>query len=286
MNEDIYLNDTIEYKKSFYADKTYPFWINECGHTYCGPNYYVKRGVTSYYTIEYIISGKGYIQENDIVSYPCAGDTHIFHSGSTQTFYCNADDPWEKIWIIFYGPLADSLFEMYGLNQHLFFKGLNMREPIEKIIELCNSDLYPDYELMSRCSTIVFDMIQQLYLYKCKNELELLSLSVADKLKILIDNMWDYTMSLNDLTKQLYCSRNYAIRLFSEKFKISPYKYMSNQRLKNAKRMLATSNIPVSDVAKNMGFCDSRYFANWFKQRTEHTPSEYRKSHQNTDKDV
>lgn len=278
MNKKIINGTTVEYEKTFTPDAAYPFWINQCGHTYCGKDYFFHRGITSYYTIEYIISGNGYIQENDITSHPKAGDTHIFHSGSTQTFYTDPNDPWEKLWVIFYGPLADSLFEIYNLDQVLLFPELDTRSLLEKIIKICDDDKTPTHLIMSRCSIVVFELIQKLYLYTQKNEMHLQSLSIADSLKVLIDRMWNYSISLDELAAQVYCSKNHAIRVFTKKFNISPYKYISQKRLTRAKHMLRFSNIHISDISNGLGFCDSRYFSNWFKDRTGMTPSDYRNS--------
>lgn len=105
-----------------------------------------------------------------------------------------------------------------------------------------------------------------MYLCKQDNNLDIENASIADKLKILIDNTSTYPISLTNLSKKLYCSRDHAIHLFSEKFNISPYKYMSQQRLKAIKNMLVSSTIPINDIASCMGFCDAGYFANWFKK--------------------
>lgn len=276
MNKHVICEDTVEYEKTFIPDKSYPFWVNQCGHTFCGRRYSNTRGLTTYYTIEYIISGDGYIQENDTISQPKAGDTHIFHSGTNQTYYTNPDNPWEKLWIIFYGPLADSLFEIFNLNEVLLFPQLDTHDLLEKAISICNDDSLETIEIMSRCSCIVFEILQNMYFYNQKNKIQLQTLSIADSLKVIIDRMDNYTISLDELSKQVYCSKNHAIRVFTEKFGISPYKYISQNRLLNAKHMLERSNINVSIIAKELGFCDSRYFSNWFKKRTNMTPKEWR----------
>lgn len=281
MNKKVINENTIEYEKTFIPDKSYPFWINQCGYTTCGKDYFFNRGITSYYTIEYIIAGNGYIQENDIISHPKAGDTHIFHSGSTQTFYTDPNDPWKKLWVIFYGPIADSLFEIYGLNQVLLFPGLDTKNQLERIIKICDDDSLSDCEIMNRCNIIIFELLQSLYLYTQKNEMHLQSLSIADSLKVIIDRMWNFNISLDQLAAQVFCSKNHAIRVFTEKFNISPYKYISKKRLSRAKHMLRFSSIRITDIAKGLGFCDSRYFSIWFKERMEMTPTEYRNSFAN-----
>ena len=266
-------------RRIFVPDNHYPFSLHMCGTSYCEPNYKIARGITSYYTIEYIISGKGYVEENETVCHPKAGDTHIFHSGSTQLFYTDPDDPWVKVWVIFAGPFADSLFEVYGLNDCLHFPGLNLRKPLEEIIDICSCDL-PLPEIFAKCSVIVTDMVQKLYLYRLYTNYRPEATSTAEKLKTIIDTMSNFNVSLDDLVKYLYCSRNHAIKLFTQQFHISPYKYMSQIRLKNAQHLLQHSSLPISDIAITLGFCDSRYFANWFKKQKECTPTEYRHTHQ------
>ena len=261
--------------QNFIMEKEYPFFLHMCGVSDCAPTYKISRGITCYYTIEYIIRGKGYVQENDKICYPQAGDTHVFHAGSNQVFYADPSDPWLKKWIIFSGPCADSLFEVYDLNNQLLYPGLDMLEPIERISRVCGSD-YPQEEIMSRCSVIVMEMIQMLYMYKLKQSSELSTLSTADRLKTIIDTMWDFDVTLDEIAAQVYCSRNHAIRIFKEKFGISPYKYISEIRLKNSKRMLKTSTLPVGEIASLLGFCDSRYFSNWFRKHTGISPKEYR----------
>ena len=264
-----------EIVSQFIPDKEYPLFVHMCGTSECSPQYKVSRGITHFYTIEHIIQGKGYVQENDRICYPQAGDSHIFHPGSNQTFFTDPANPWVKLWVIFSGPCADSLFEIYKLNEQLHFPNLNLYEPLKKIIDICNTEI-PTDEKMSKCSVIIMEMVQQLYLYKERNNLEQKSLSTAGKLKTIIDTMWKFDVSLDELAAQVYCSRNHAIRLFKSEFGISPYKYISNIRLKNSKRMLRSSNLPVGEIAKSMGFCDSRYFSNWFKKHTGISPKDYR----------
>lgn len=278
MREEIKDCGTVEYRKSFNPSKALPFQITFCGYSFCSPTYHISRGVTSYYTIEYIVSGSGYVRENDIISQPCAGDTHVFHPGSFQTLYCNSNDPWEKIWIIFFGEIADSLFKAYNISERLLYKGLNTKKELQEIIRICIDPNLEDYEKMSKCSVVFFNIIQKMYMHNLHNESKLQHTSIAERFKILIDQTEDYSINLSNLTKQLNVSRDYAIRLFTEKFDISPYKYMTQQRIKKICRMLSTSTIPICEISDNMGFCDQGYFSTWFKQHCGMSPRDYRKN--------
>lgn len=191
--------------------------------------------------------------------------------------HCNSNDPWEKIWIIFYGELVDFLFKSYNITERLLYKNLNTKEELQEIIRICHTPNLDQEEMMSRCSIVFFKIMQKLYLHNLHNDFQIENTSVAERFKILIDRTEDYSISLSDLTNQLNVSRDYAIRLFTDKFHISPYKYMTQQRIKKICRMLSTSTIPICEIADNMGFCDQGYFSSWFKQHCGMSPRDYRK---------
>ena len=271
--------NTIQEEYEYNHDKDYPLFISLAGTTKCDNEYEISRGVTSFYTIEYIINGTGYVQENDIICSPHCGDTYVFHPGAEQKFYSDPHDPWEKIWVIFCGPLADSLFDVYKLGNQVLFPKLDMHEPLNRLIKICAAGLGTE-ETMNKCSLVNLEMIQILHKYRLEHQNIMQTLDIADRLKAMIDDMWDFSISLTSLTNQLFCSRNHAIRIFTNKFGISPYQYIQKVRLKYALRMLCYSKVPLTQIADTLGFCDSRYFSNWFKKNTGISPRKFRADYQ------
>jgi AraC-like DNA-binding protein len=70
---------------------------------------------------------------------------------------------------------------------------------------------------------------------------------------------------------------------FSEKVKkitgFSPLNYLINIRISEAINLLKQQDLPVTDIALDVGFYSSQHFATTFKKLTGYTPSEYRKKH-------
>ena len=64
--------------------------------------------------------------------------------------------------------------------------------------------------------------------------------------------------------------------LFAEHFGMSPYAYLTNQRIDHAKRLLKSSDSSITDIAFDCGFNSSSQFTNIFKRYTSSTPKEYR----------
>jgi len=267
--------------KRFSDDKEYPLKVNSCGWTKCGKSYFISCPAFSY-AIEYVISGSGSVQINDTICYPKGGDSYVIKKNVKQDMYTEPANPWTKLWVIFSGELADSLFKIYKLNDQLYYENLDLRKPIERIIEICNSELSAE-ERNSECTVVIMELIQKLYLHKQKNIAANENKDTADKLKSLIDNTWKANVSLEDLASQVYCSRNHAIHIFKEKFGITPYKYLQDVRLKNAKLLLRNLELNIGEIAQLLRFCDSKYFSNWFKKTTGLSPREYRVSLKDND---
>lgn len=56
------------------------------------------------------------------------------------------------------------------------------------------------------------------------------------------------------------------------------HSYILSVRLRQAKRMLCETSLPVAEIAQRLGFCDAGHFARVFARRVGVTPSQYRKN--------
>lgn len=71
-------------------------------------------------------------------------------------------------------------------------------------------------------------------------------------------------------------SRSSYIRYFKQIFNCPPIDYIQNYRLRQAKSMLKHTNISLTSIANDCGFCDSAHFSRLFKDKYQATPSTYR----------
>jgi AraC-like DNA-binding protein len=72
-----------------------------------------------------------------------------------------------------------------------------------------------------------------------------------------------------------------GITAFSEKVKsytgFSPLNYLINIRISEAIKLLKRQDVPITDIALDVGFYSSQHFATTFKKLTGYTPTEFRK---------
>jgi AraC-like DNA-binding protein len=81
--------------------------------------------------------------------------------------------------------------------------------------------------------------------------------------------------------KDLASIAGYSLSRFKIKFKeevgITPADFISLKKIEYAKHQLEHTNIPITDIAFEVGFSSSNYFCSAFKKLSNYTPTEYRK---------
>ena len=86
-------------------------------------------------------------------------------------------------------------------------------------------------------------------------------------------------ISMQDAARAMNYSDSYFCKLFKQCFDQNFTTYLTDVRIREAKRLLADQGMSVRDVGLNVGYGDSRYFSRVFKRMTGMLPSEYRDRH-------
>ncbi len=86
-------------------------------------------------------------------------------------------------------------------------------------------------------------------------------------------------LELSEVAKYAGFSRNYFSRLFRDAFGVGFARYLREQRLERARKLLRTSDLPVQRVAHDSGFQSVTQFCAAFKAAVGLTPQTYRSRH-------
>lgn len=84
-------------------------------------------------------------------------------------------------------------------------------------------------------------------------------------------------IGLQDVAQCCNVSPEYLSRIFKEETGVKFVDFLANFRISVGKRMLATGNYKVSEVAEAVGFNDQKYFQKVFKKICGISPAEYKK---------
>lgn len=91
-------------------------------------------------------------------------------------------------------------------------------------------------------------------------------------------NLGDPAFGVEKLSRDMGLSRVQLYRKVQALLDMNVMDYLSEVRLKRAKHLLRETTKSMSEIADETGFSSPAYFTTFFKQHTQKTPSEYRKS--------
>jgi len=93
-----------------------------------------------------------------------------------------------------------------------------------------------------------------------------------------IQNNYNIPIRTSEIASNLFFNRNYVSKLFKKETGRSIHEFVREIRMQEACRLLATTRMPVADIARACGFLDLKTFYQFFKKYTGITPKGYRDS--------
>ena len=93
-----------------------------------------------------------------------------------------------------------------------------------------------------------------------------------------IENNYAHKVNIQVIADHLSIERTYLYRLFKDITGFSPQEYLLDFRIRQACSLLKKTDLPVSDIARSVGYEDALYFSRLFKQKKGKTPTDYRKN--------
>lgn len=93
-----------------------------------------------------------------------------------------------------------------------------------------------------------------------------------------IDENYLRNIGLSEIAEQCFVNKFYLSHLFTKSEGIPIGKYIMQKKINDSKRLLSETELPISEIADQCGFNDIGYFSRTFKQFTQSTPLQFRKS--------
>ena len=85
-------------------------------------------------------------------------------------------------------------------------------------------------------------------------------------------------LSLESIANELSMSAFHFAHLFKRTTGLSPYRYVIELRLERAKHLLESTDLPISEIAQQVGYCNNGHFAVAFRRATGVTPRDFRRT--------
>lgn len=262
---------------------TFDLFLCYCGIEECDPNHFYGPIARTEYLLHYIVDGKGTYQVNNKTYHLGKQQMFLICPDEVTYYVADQDEPWNYIWIAFNGIKAKTYLDWAHLDEnHLIGEFHNPDLLVGYIKEILNA-----HEL-----TYANDLKRQGFLYLFLSALiqsqhkSFSGVNIHDyhyqvyvnQALELIEHNYEKGIRVNDIANHIGISRSYLTNIFKKSLHVSVQEYLVNYRLDKASTLLRTTNIPIGNIAKAVGYEDSLTFSKVFKNFKSISPSAYRDS--------
>lgn len=195
----------------------------------------------------------------------------------------NKKTGWTTLWIGFGGDLASRLIGGAGFNPegevlnlktgHAFHRQL--QNAITAILETGHANVYA---AAARIPMLVASLIET----SDPGDPDAAKGELVHRAQMYITDHAAETVDFDALASSLGISYRSFRYLFAKETGDPPLKYQLGIRLARAKNLLASSKMPVSEIARTLGFNSTWYFSHFFRRQTGLSAAAYRRRHELT----
>lgn len=259
--------------------KTKPFMINSCGVVHCSPLWRWDTSKVRFddYDLWAVFKGKGELIVNGEKFMIEAGDCFLLPPKCSILGVNSAQDPLMTINVHFNflkdgNPVYNLPLLKRRINDNYFYK---------KVLERVVTSFYQNSN-----NDAVFWLEVALKEFFSSEDVEDKSITHAhtvcvEKMCNRMNESFGKETSLESFAEEFRYSPSYLGRLFHKITGVSFSQYRINAKLNQAKLLLRTMDMTVSEISERLGYYDAGHFIKQFKSYVEVTPEEYRKSSRN-----
>jgi len=181
------------------------------------------------------------------------------------------------------GYCAMFLLEPNYRRQHRFASRLHVKrfqlgqlEQMANIMEQESTKKNPGYEVALRAKLL--EMIVYLSrAYINAETIESYALLRVSNVISALENNFSKHWTLTDLQAIAHMSRSNLMRVFRKGTGQSPIEYLLRLRIQKSMELLRNTDLPITEIAMEIGFRDSNYYARQFRRTTGKSPRIFRR---------
>lgn len=261
-------------------------------HIYRKPHYEMPaaEAYTDFYGISYMISGERLIYSPTFTAIAQAGDIIFIPRYVYRRSSFIANEPYEHILIKFTDSMVDDLFQTIGIenyNELCAEHVVHLEKSTQASVLAILNDMEKEWKSYNKYSELLLKGLLNKLIILCIREriiggvnathLEKKHDCLADAIIYLKTHLRE-SPSLEETARQANISPSYLSKLFISHLKTSFSDFVINEKITFAQKLLADSELSMTEIASEAGFSSHSYFSDSFKRNTGMTPMQFRKS--------
>lgn len=226
------------------------------------------------YEIIYMLEGEVFIQEENVQYTLSKGDILILYPNRKHFGFMTSTNKTSFYWTHFVTSDFDSL-ELK--NQHLSYSdNFQLTGMFKQLLHIAHTSYYQSYST-------------ELMLLLIISEIAVLQKENQNKSRKLLKDIIEWVrinnnekITVNDVADNFKYNPDYLSTLFKKTFGMGLKQYINNERMKNIKNLLLTSNYSIKQLAAMLGYESENQLIHYFKYHESISPTKYRNMYYNT----
>lgn len=249
-----------------------PFYLSGIG---CGSEYHVCRenGLVSF-QILFTRSGSGILRVDGIESRQTPGCIFFLAPGVPHEYFPESGD-WETAWVVFRGDQLAEIMKSLGFSRWHERNGAEL-SGCENLFNQLMTAVNDPVSGGERCSMLLYEYILEVRSL-LNSTVYSRSPSPADAAVEYMDREFRRDITLEELSGLSGITLQHFCRVFHSQTGMRPMEYLARRRIAEAKKLLLTTELSISEISGMTGYSTPTYFGVVFRRCEGISPSEYRK---------
>jgi len=245
--------------------------INSCGYQNApGWSMTIRKKGRKDYHILLITQGECDVYFN--------GSAHILRPGNMIMYFPGEEQKYifkpgaSSMWCHFSGTIVPELLDSCNISSGVY------KFSVDKCVCDAFSDMIRRFRRPGKKDFANPAFLEMIYCFSSVNSkmTDGYGYNVLSGLLAYINENYNKKITLDELAAKSGYSKSRVSHLFSELTGTTPIRYQNDIRLENARELLSSTTLGVSEIAHCCGFCDPAHFSKLFKRKYKLSPANYR----------
>lgn len=257
-------------------------YLIACGKERCDPNVNCGPHIRDGYHLHVVLSGTGTLYAGGQVLHPHFGQIFLLKHNEEVRYIADGENPWEYCWVTYNGTEAKRLSDEIGFTEGIYCLDSDVdASQFFELIYRMHEKPEMNYINDLRRRGILLEFLA-LALEATEDKAKRMSRRTDYQADVYVKRAKDFihynyaTIRVSDIVEYIGFSRSYFTTIFKKYTGFSPQEYLLQYRLKQACHLLEAGDLPVRDIASQIGYGNQLIFSRMFKNAYGISPSEYR----------
>ncbi len=258
----------------------YDINMYNCGMEACKPSHFFGPAVRDHYLIHYVISGKGLYKYGDKEYGLKKGQGFLICPEKVTYYQADEHDPWTYCWIGFTGHKVEYYLNQAGLSQEApvftYDRDDSISDCILEMVKTYEADIWNETKILSLLYLFLSKLIEQ-------NEYQSTVRRAQNTQELYVNKAIEYMemnysrkIKITDIAAYIGLDRSYLGALFKEYTGKSLQKFLLEQRIDKACRLMNNNELTISDISRSVGYDDPLHFSKMFKRIKRMSPKMFK----------